>query len=184
MLLALHLVAIEGQNHFKFVNASCIVLDPKVISVHACEAEGYSLNLSLSFNRRLYKPINVRYNYAQKSFNKNQISQVKIELSSMKGGMFVPMTNLAPIEWCSIVGAASTNVLIKMIYETLKTSMPQVVHACPYFVSSFMSFISLSVIHAVHKNLFFTGQHLNQRCVQRFAICHASCWLLSGRVQF
>jgi hypothetical protein len=69
ILLAFQLVAIEGHARYKFLNASCIAVDPKTVSVHACEAEGYSLNLSLTINRRLFKPVNVRYKDVKKACN-------------------------------------------------------------------------------------------------------------------
>lgn len=48
---------------------------------------------------------------------------------------FKEIANIPKIEWCSIADGANPNMLFAIVVNSLKASLPDLIHECPYAVS-------------------------------------------------
>lgn len=111
---------VESLQNTRFKSASAISLNSNLATVHYCYIKAYSRNYStLNWGWTYHRPIN-------KPFYITLIFEYKY------GTIYRPVITSKPLEFCEMVEGKGTNVLMKMIINLIKDSVPDLIHKCPY----------------------------------------------------
>lgn len=60
---------------------------------------------------------------------------MKFIVSYRYGTISREIINPKPVEWCDFVNGDDPNPFVKMIFDVIRDSSPQLFHSCPYDVS-------------------------------------------------
>lgn len=97
----------------------CIV-DNETIRVDSCNVKAYSrrtavYNIDLTFLKTIESPIYVNIVYLYRF-----------------GTIYREMLNSGIVEFCEVMDGKSLNLVLELLTNALKRSVPQLIHLCPY----------------------------------------------------
>lgn len=151
---------LETAQTSRYKGVKCKSFDLTWITSQECKIKVTSrTESSLILRLTLLKPVDAPYYVIKLAKIQKMLSiffQINVTASYRYGTIFREIYKAVNVEWCSMMDGSGTNPIIKSIIESIKDSIPQMMHDCPYVVVSFKVF---SLINNQLTNFYFKGSY-------------------------
>lgn len=121
-IIVAHVTSDPFQGYsYRFTSTNCSGSSMNTTSNHFCFVKAYSKSVStMNFGLTLIRDLNQLF--------------LKYSIDFKYGAVFRPIMDPPVLEWCSFMSGNSNNVLLNMIIDMIKDSVPGLIHSCPYQV--------------------------------------------------
>lgn len=117
--------SLQGYS-YRFTSTKCSGSSINSTSTNFCFVKNYNRNMStMNFGFSLTRDLNQMF--------------LKYSVDFKYGAVFHPVMDPPMFEWCSFYNGNSKNVLLNVIIDMIKDSVPGLIHPCPYQVVHFIS---------------------------------------------